>query len=437
MSDFSILDFKEYEHLPAKLINVETNTKHDELPTIVLISSLAGSILEDVTDPNNIEKLWLSSKLLLYGNLGSNKIIDRLSLKYNPMTEELENKNGNRIDVPMFGSTMGCDSLMVIGNQKIWLANVMADVIEFLQKHGYKDSESLLGACYDFRLIGNPSYQIAYFKRLTDLIEKGYKRNNKPIIIISLSLGCLVSYRYLASLSQEWKDKYLKAYVPISGSYGGTPSALNGAIFGQTYSLPVDINKFSESIRDFSGLHMCFPNSTEFINPSIYAKKKISCLFCPCGGKSNDSDDEYITYDNSLESIKKIFKNKPEIAKYYEKQILKTFNYQTPPTIKTYVITGKYADTPYQYHYESLNSSPKVINEAEYYKYLLSIKSPLLENFNLDEMIGDGTVPWISLNVPRRYWKVPHVVCKSFDGNHLSVLKNKEMQDYLWTIVMS
>lgn len=57
-----------------------------------------------------------------------------------------------------------------------------------------------------------------YFDRLKSLIEETVDINEgRKIMLISHSMGVPYSLRFLHQQSQEWKDKYIEAWITISG----------------------------------------------------------------------------------------------------------------------------------------------------------------------------------------------------------------------------
>ena len=57
-----------------------------------------------------------------------------------------------------------------------------------------------------------------YHQRLKTLIEETYNINgNKKVNLISHSYGCTVTLYFLSLQTQEWKNKYLKQWISLSG----------------------------------------------------------------------------------------------------------------------------------------------------------------------------------------------------------------------------
>ena len=58
---------------------------------------------------------------------------------------------------------------------------------------------------------------------LTKLIETTYASNgNKSIIMVSHSMGSIMTLFLMNHKSQEWKDKYIRSHISMSGVWGGS-----------------------------------------------------------------------------------------------------------------------------------------------------------------------------------------------------------------------
>ena len=67
-----------------------------------------------------------------------------------------------------------------------------------------------------------------------------YKDNgNTSVTIVTHSMGSPVMLYFLTHIaSQQWKDKYLKAFVPLSGVWKGTVTILSSIITGDPQGIP-------------------------------------------------------------------------------------------------------------------------------------------------------------------------------------------------------
>ena len=65
--------------------------------------------------------------------------------------------------------------------------------------------------------------QHEYFDNLIKLIETTYISNgNKSIIMVTHSMGSIMTLFMLNHKSQEWKDKYIRAHISMAGVWGGS-----------------------------------------------------------------------------------------------------------------------------------------------------------------------------------------------------------------------
>ena len=79
--------------------------------------------------------------------------------------------------------------------------------------------------------------QVGFFQNLTNLVEHAVAANdNQAATIVAHSLGCLVSLSFLTGKSQEWLDKHVSSLVAISAPWGGSVTALKGALLALIYS---------------------------------------------------------------------------------------------------------------------------------------------------------------------------------------------------------
>ena len=76
-----------------------------------------------------------------------------------------------------------------------------------------------------------------YYSDLKDLIETMYTENgNTKVTIVVHSMGGPVSLYFFTSISeitQEWKDKYIHSYIPLSGAWAGGNELVYSEINGR------------------------------------------------------------------------------------------------------------------------------------------------------------------------------------------------------------
>jgi len=83
--------------------------------------------------------------------------------------------------------------------------------------------------------------QVGYYDDVQNLVETMYKAsNNTRVTMLTHSLGSPTTLYFLTQVvSQEWKDKYLKAFVPLSGVWKGAVKTLTSVISGNPEGIPL------------------------------------------------------------------------------------------------------------------------------------------------------------------------------------------------------
>lgn len=76
-----------------------------------------------------------------------------------------------------------------------------------------------------------------YFVKLKQLVEETYESNGKTsVILLAHSMGGPMSQYFLNLQKQNWKDKYIKCLVTLSGAWGGSVKAVKVFAIG-TYHI--------------------------------------------------------------------------------------------------------------------------------------------------------------------------------------------------------
>jgi hypothetical protein len=133
-----------------------------------------------------------------------------------------------------------------------------------LQKHGYRDNDSLLGAPYDFRFILDPSIRKEYFSRLRTQIENACHRHGNKAIVVTHSLGGIMFKWFATSVvSQEWIDDHIERWVCISTPFGGSNQALYASTSGEHY-VPSMRYMVQSELQKHTGIIACMPNDLAF-----------------------------------------------------------------------------------------------------------------------------------------------------------------------------
>ena len=75
--------------------------------------------------------------------------------------------------------------------------------------------------------------RVGYYSDFKSLIEDMYKTDNEKVSIVVHSMGGPVTLYFLNKVvTQDWKDKYINAYIPLSGAWSGANGGLLTFISG-------------------------------------------------------------------------------------------------------------------------------------------------------------------------------------------------------------
>ena len=105
--------------------------------------------------------------------------------------------------------------------------------------------------CYSITLITDLLEKNHYYDNVRKLIETMYNKNgNARVTIVTHSMGSLITLYFLTNVvSQQWKDKYVQAFVPLSGGWKGTVKGLVSITSGNTEGIPVIKSKTARYLQ--------------------------------------------------------------------------------------------------------------------------------------------------------------------------------------------
>ena len=107
-----------------------------------------------------------------------------------------------------------------------------------LVDYGYERNKTVFGAPYDFRFA--PHSMTSYFERLRALTESASARNSgRKVVLVSHSMGGLVSIYFLRRQSQQWKDRYVASLVTLATPWSGSTIMLRAMTSGYAFEVPL------------------------------------------------------------------------------------------------------------------------------------------------------------------------------------------------------
>jgi lysophospholipase-3 len=314
-----------------------------------------------------------------------------------PDGKKINNSEGTSTILNEFGS------LDFISN------DYMSYLIETLESSGFTRGNNLFGAGYDFRKIGSDSEITQWCKELKNLIELSCSDQEHPAVIIGHDLGSVIANYFLVNENKEWKNKYIKSFISISGAFGGTPKALRSILSGTG-----DSEIFNETIKNFSGLSLMLPNT------KVYGNNPLVHL----NGISYSSKDIPKLLKNVSENAHDIY----EIGKNIRDKSMLS------PGVPVYILCGDELDTESSYNYKnSLTNNPQT--NYPYYQTNLEMN----QRFHYpDYFVGDGTIPRFALEYPIFWTKTQKepIDFQFFPGvEHTDILSTYEPIKYILSVI--
>lgn len=190
---------------------------------------------------------------------------------YNTTTRKTSSPYGVVTRVHGFGTS---DSVEFVDAAKVSGTSYFESVVKQLLELGYERDKNILGAPYDFRRAPNELQD--YFRDLKDLIEIAYNENDQqPAVIICHSMGCLNSLYFLNSRPQNWKDKYIRSLVSLSGVWGGSVKAMKAFASGDNFGVVViPALSLRKDIRTFPSLAYLLPNDQVWPRDQVLLKNR-------------------------------------------------------------------------------------------------------------------------------------------------------------------
>lgn len=373
---------------------------------IVIVPGIGGSQINAKLHRNKSEHffcykkyedwytIWLSIEELL--PWAEECWVENFKLQWDDKSGRMQNVPGVITETPGFGNTSGIEWLDpdVHGPGVYFYPFVDA----LCKNFGYVRGKTLRAAPYDFRY--DPESSGFYLLKLQGLIQQTYEENgHQPIVLISHSMGAPYTLYLLNRLSQEWKDKHIKSWITISGTYAGAMKALKAYISGDGFSIPKILDKpltLRKFQRTFSSLSYILPDS-RFWKPDEVIVKTNNRTYT-----ISDYDDLFIDMGFPIGS--KVFRYVPRPWS------------DVAPGIKTYCLHGAKVPTAEVLHYDdNFPDSMPDIQKGD----------------------GDGTVNFRSLEACRQWTDDKTALeFKIFDGStHNGILGEPRLIEYVSSIL--
>ncbi|KAH9416964.1 hypothetical protein DERP_011693 [Dermatophagoides pteronyssinus] len=214
--------------------------------------------------------VWLNLELLVPFIIDC--WVDNMKLIYNNQTRTTHDNDGVQIRVPGFGNTT---TVEYVDPSRLPISGYFGQMVEHLvMEFGYERGQNIRGAPYDFRKAPNELQD--YLKSVKKLIEQTYQQNDeRRVMIVCHSMGCLVMLKFLNDQSQKWKDHYVQSFVTLGGPWGGSVKSIKAFISGDNFGVIVAPSlTIRDDERTFPSLAYLLPNDNVFQTDRILVETK-------------------------------------------------------------------------------------------------------------------------------------------------------------------
>ncbi|KAJ5076293.1 group xv phospholipase a2 [Anaeramoeba ignava] len=271
---------KEKDQDLITLASINSNNKGMQLDPIIILPGLGGSRIEaklENFDSNHWfckeNKDWFSTWLNI--EVLVPEIIEcfneYFSFEYDPETRYSYDKKGASTR-PITGSK-GLENLDPTLSFIEAIA-YFAKMLEKLRTFGYQEGKTLFPITYDWRL--SPRNLTELFELVKYTIEYASEINSgSKVHLISHSMGCFISTLFFAQQTQEWKDRYIATWIPLSPPMGGVMDSLIGLFYGINFGIPIVTGSEVLSMeRTFPSLYFFVPHSPYWTKPVVTTPTK-------------------------------------------------------------------------------------------------------------------------------------------------------------------
>ncbi len=389
------------------------------------------------------EQIWASASIFRPAIFGYGCWVDSMSVRYDSATQRALDCPGLTITCPAYGNTFAIHTLYSVAGNEVFLTENFATLIDTLEASdpNWVDGQNLLGSPYDWRCVNDDAKLDAYVNQFLNLIVFAYQTNgNKPVTILGHSMGCKLTQNILTRLSQGGKDVYINKVIYVAGAIGGAGSGLRGVLSGNNLGIPLlQADDVADMEATFTGLQWLKPLSEVYGNATSVTI---------AGQQFTFNDDQF----NSMTAAK----GRPGVGLQYQalsrpKQGLDLIH----PGVRVEVVRplktnqesgvgGQGTELVYSYSNGNKDTQPTITGEIDYYRRLKAQEGgfPWLEGKAEADTRGDGTVPYLSLTVPMRFWAnqagKPQVTERVFAGtnfDHTSILSESASVQYMLGLI--
>ncbi|CAH0387827.1 unnamed protein product [Bemisia tabaci] len=218
------------------------------------------------------EHFWFNIDMAAWGKHVLKCWAYRFKLLYDRNTHKCRNQNGVETRPKgKLGSLKCCEYLTQSPASKtLSLSKYFHQLADRLRHKGYSTDLSLKAHCYDWRYAPPQLDEQGYYNSLTELVEKVATDTQRKVALVAHSMGGLTTAYFLLNKTQDWKDKYIHAFVTGGTPWLGSIWSLAGYIVGQNYKVPsVDKNVMKKLTATFQSIAFLLPEEETYKNTVV------------------------------------------------------------------------------------------------------------------------------------------------------------------------
>ncbi|EDR29769.1 1-O-acylceramide synthase precursor, putative [Entamoeba dispar SAW760] len=276
----------------------------------------------------NKETLWLSTKSFIpYVNACS---FGYLVPGWNSSNKQQTDLDGIRIIIPQWGSTYSIRSIVPTWPLK-YFSNAFDSLIKRLESLGYQDQVDLLAASYDWRYFRFDEYKHIdnWYEKTKNLILNTFKiNNNSKVVIVSHSMGGLMSYKLFDYLGKDFCNAYIDQWISMSTPFLGSVRTFSAVFPGDNMGIPINTKYTRDLSRTVETIPFLFPNGGN----ERWGNEPIMRI----------GNQTIFTINNITESFKTLDSDFQEKSMYVYQhginELYLKYNYTIPHNVKTHCI---------------------------------------------------------------------------------------------------
>ena len=190
--------------------------------------------------------------------------------------------------------------------------------------------------------------RLGYFDRLQSLIEEMYEVEGEKVTIVAHSMGGPTTLYFLnRKVTQEWKDQYINAFVPLSGAWSGGNQALGVLLSG------LDVTPHSIFLHDY----------IKDLSPAAQSMESLLWMLPNPGVWGDEILVTTPIRSYSANQYREMFSDIGRIEDYSKLERVLQINGDYPsPNVPVHCFYGGNLTTPEAFHYDLGFPASKIVN---------------------------------------------------------------------------